>query len=280
LTLIDFLILFNTWNLRNSQNLYLGALSVADLFNIHINILVPLSNRLLPVSYDENSETFISRFFCYMNGYLVEVGLFLPVWIMVILATERFISIMHPFHLNIFGTRKKAKKILAILVISILLWSSYKFKTGGIETQSTFLKSSEKPCQEIKLPILVNVSTLLWSCVPEILTLILNLFIIKKIKMTTNPHRKFYSTSHCKRITQATRVVILLSIMFICLISPTGILIILNIFLNKEQFDPNNFDMIASYMNLLIWRKIVLVLYETNLIISFPIYLLTMKTYK
>lgn len=239
-----------------------------------------MSNRLLPVSIDEKNETFISRFFCYMNGYLVEVGLFLPVWIMVILATERFISIMHPFQLNIFGTRKKAKKILVFLVITILIWSSYKFKTGGLETQSTFLKSNERPCQEIKLPFLVNISTLLWSVVPEILTLILNLFVIKKIKMTTNPHKKFYSTSHFKRITQATRVVISLSIMFICLVSPTGILIILNIFLNKEHFDPNNFDMIASYMNLLICRKIVLVLYETNLIISFPIYMLTMKTYK
>ena len=215
---------------------------------------------------------------CYLNGYFVEVGLFLPVWIMVILAAERFMTIMHPFHLNIFGTRKKAKKILAILITIILIWSTYKFKTGGIETQSTFLRHTDvKPCQNITLPMLVNFSTLMWSLVPEILTFILNLFIIKKIKITTHPHKKFYSTSHCKKITQATRVVILLSIMFVALISPTGILIILNLILNSQKF---NIDNISNYLNLLIARKIVLVLYETNLIISFPIYLLTMKNYK
>ena len=268
---------------RNSQNLYLGALSLADLFNIHVNILVPLSNRLFwPTESVNNNPAkmpgHLETVFCILNGYFVEVALFLPVWIMVILAIERFISIMRPFDLNVFGTRKKAKKIIAILVITILIWSSYKFITAGIETQSVFLKSNGKGCRGITIPILVNFSTLMWSILPEILTLILNLFIINKIKITTNPHKKFYSTSHCKKITQATRVVILLSIMFICLISPTGILIILNLILNIH-FDKQGYN-INKYMDLLIARKFVSMLYETNLIINFPIYLLTMKNYK
>ena len=41
---------------------------------------------------------------CTLDGYLVEVGLLLPVWVMVVLAFERFFCIMWPLSNNNFST--------------------------------------------------------------------------------------------------------------------------------------------------------------------------------
>lgn len=91
---------------RNSQNVYLGALSLADLFNIQINIFVPLMKSIYP---EINKKIIASRFkflICSLDRYLVEVGLLMPVWIMVVLAFERFFCIMWPLRKNNFATPK------------------------------------------------------------------------------------------------------------------------------------------------------------------------------
>ncbi len=104
---------------RNSQNIYLIFLSLADLYNIQINITVPLIKNVLVEGYqfnklDQNQTMNITtnpvlgisteqwkKIFCTLDGYLVEVGLLLPAWIMVVLAAERFIIIMWPLRKNV-----------------------------------------------------------------------------------------------------------------------------------------------------------------------------------
>lgn len=276
---------------RNAQNIYLGALSIADLLNIFINILIPLSLSSGEIHIKKNLKNLTEylftkdlsygsfMFLCTFYSYLVEVCLHLPVWIMVVLSFERFISIMWPFRQNLLSTRKQAKKMLIILISVILLWCMFKFKTAGIEKYSTFnMKKTVEACQrDLTLPTIVNISTTLWAIVPEFLTLILNLLIIHRIKITTNQHRQFYPTERSKKITQATRVVLLLSIIFVLLISPTGILIILDFIIIRINQTNNP---ILTEMNLMIARKFVLMFYETNLYISFPIYLITIKNFK
>lgn len=207
----------------------------------------------------------------------------IPVWIMVILSLERFISITWPLRKNIFSTRKQAKRTLFILILVILLWCTFKFKTAGVEEFSTFKEWSneyevEQECRRrLTLTTLVNVSTVLWAIVPEFLTLILNLFIIHRIRMTTNLNGKFYSTERTRKITQATRVVLFLSIIFVLLISPTGILIMVE-FLTPKQLALDK--RLEDELSFTIARKFVLIFYETNMVIHFPIYLLTVKNFK
>lgn len=104
---------------RNSQNIYLIFLSLADLYNIQINITVPLIRNVLSEGYQFNklengqntkivSDPVLGiptqkwkHIFCTLDGYLVEIGLLLPAWIMVILAAERFIIIMWPLRKNV-----------------------------------------------------------------------------------------------------------------------------------------------------------------------------------
>lgn len=211
----------------------------------------------------------------------------IPVWIMVILALERFISITWPLRKNILSTRKQAKRALFILISIISLWCTFKFLTAGVEEFSTFhgwdeedqSNPTSKECQRnLTLTTLVNTSTIMWAIVPEFLTLVLNLFIIHRIRLTTNLNGKFYSSERTRRITQATRVVLFLSVIFVLLISPTGILIIIELLLRRN--DDTIEKQIESEMNFMIARKFVLMFYETNMIIHFPIYLLTIKNYK
>ena len=278
---------------RNSQNVYLSALSLADLLNVQVNILLPVikniksenknESKLLHQSFDTLFITESNQWnhlLCILDGYLVEVTLLLPVWIMVILATERFLCIMWPLHKNVFCTPRKAKIILMTLVSIVLSWCLFKIGTAGVENDSTFkIHPKDESCRNIEYPTLVNISTAMWAIVPGICCLILNILIIKKIKLTTNPHKQFYPSERCRKINQTTRVVIALSIIFVILISPTGILIILDNIINKSG---KNLSIEKTQMAIRfkIARKYALLLYEVNIIINFPVYLLTIKNFR
>jgi hypothetical protein len=277
-------ICFYRMNKRNSQNIYLSALSLADLYNININILVPLlridANSLI------NEKLKESLFLCKLDGVLVEIGLLLPVWIMVAVTAERYVSIAWPFRKTLFCTRRNAKILLSILTSIICMFSLYKLATAGVENRSIF---HDNHCRDISLPSLVNFSTILWAFIPEILTFTLNIFIIRAIKSSASIHKQFYPSHRLKRFNQATRMVIVLSIIFVVLISPTGFLIIVEIFISiKRDSDlVNSETLLQEFSNfqeikyaLTIARKFALILYETNLIVNFPVYLFTFKNYR
>ncbi len=110
---------------RSSQNIYLIFLSLADFFNIQINITMPLIRNALTknnifefdsfinetesigtnfttiVNIQDNENNTWSKLLCILDGYLVEIGLLLPAWIMVVLAAERFVIIAWPLRKNV-----------------------------------------------------------------------------------------------------------------------------------------------------------------------------------
>lgn len=272
--LINFVV-FYRMKKRNTQNIYLIALSLADIYNIQMNILIPML-RTLWIKFD---NMFYETHMCKVNGYLVEIGLLMPVWIMVLLAAERFYCIMCPLK-NVTSSPRNAKLILSLLLCVVMGWSMFKFKTAGVEERSIFKllltpqedKSSD--CQ-ITHTTIVNISTLMWALVPGIASLVLNLCIIRKIRKSTSPNKVFYhqKQNRIKKVTQTTRVVLSLSFIFIITLAPTGILVICSMF---DIFNEN----FALYLILHIARKYTLILYEINMIISFPIYLYTIKTFR
>ncbi len=176
-------------------------------------------------------------------------------------------------------TPRHARLILIHLVIIILTFSLYKIWTAGIENDSTFLihpydKHLNK-CRRIRYPILVNISTTFQMILPPVFCLFLNILIFKKIK--TSPHTKFYPPERCQKINQATYTVISLSVIFIILISPMGMLIIHDQFVKHYNTDA---ETIKKIIKNLIARKYALMLYETNMIINFPIYICTIKNFR
>ncbi len=99
----------------------------------------------------------------------------------------------------------------------------------------------------------------MWAIIPEFLTLLLNLLIIKKIKIATRSTLVYrhYPSSHTKKLTQTNRVVLSLSIIFIVLISPTGVIIILDL-INKKDIQNMNIEDMIGLLDFLIARKFVL----------------------
>lgn len=176
-------------------------------------------------------------------------------------------------------TPRHAKIILIHLVSIILTFSLYKIWTAGIENDSTFLIQPDykhiNNCRRISHPILVKISTTFQMILPPIFCLILNILIFKIIKKS--PHTKFYPTERCKKINQTTYTVISLSVIFIILISPMGMLIIHDQFVKHYNTDAES---IKKILKNLIARKYALMLYETNMIINFPIYILTIKNFR
>ena len=208
---------------------------------------------------------------------------------MVVLALERFCSIIWPLKENIFSTRKHAKQTLLILTSIILLWSTVKFLTPGVEIFSTFEErfrpdrvGLNQMCKRSNIIVeIVNLSTIFWAILPELFTFVLNLLIIKKIKLSTSKQGQFYPTERTKKITQATRVVLILSIIFIVLNSPTGILIIIDLIIsNKKSTAQLSNQQIKQQLMFIAARKFVLMIYEANFIMSFPIYFYTIKNFK
>jgi hypothetical protein len=160
-------------------------------------------------------------------------------------------------------------------------------KKKGVEIYSTFesrvVDSALRICRQEResetMFQLVNFSTIMWAIVPEFLTLLMNIFIIQKINVTTRPQKQFYPTERTRRITQATRVVLALSIIFIVFNSPTGLLIIIDLIYTRQN-PIYDIDYIKQQLKFIIYRKYVLMLYETNFIASFPIYIITIKNFK
>jgi hypothetical protein len=269
---------------RNSQNVFLSALSLAELFNIHINIMIPFIQYRFFESWKKRKE-----WVCILEGYLIEVFLFLPNWIVVILVAERFLSIKWPLRKNVICTPHNARIILTCLLITILSWSLFKLKTAGVENDSIFTNrynyNESGLCRKIEIPNLVHFSIILWAVVPGFISFILNMSIIKKIKLKTNKNKQHYPINQIRRATQATRVVLIISILFIILTSPAGFMLIADKLINFNANleiniqNPNN----STYVNVLIvliLKNYAHMLYEMNMIINFPIYLYTIKNFR
>nr|QVK45702.1 G protein-coupled receptor [Proales similis] len=266
---------------RSSQNVYLSALSLAELINTYVNVALPL---VIQLEYFDKAFVNLQRLqlaFWTLYGYLVEVALLLHVWIMVLLALERSISIAFPLATNVL--KQQPRKSLAVLVSIILVWSLFKLHSAGLETYSSFRSmGNQQFYRNITMPMLVNISTMMWCIVPELLTLLLNLLIIRQVNLSAQLRGKFYSDSHNKRVTQATRVAVSLSVAFVCLVSPLGISIIADMLLNYGKSDPNHLNLFAvvRIMDVMITRKLCLMFYELQLVINFPVYLFTIRNFK
>jgi hypothetical protein len=290
---------FNQMKKRNSQNVYLKALSIVQFLNIQINLLIPMMmNEGYFDNFAKNFPEILSKIFCHSYGYLIDIFLLLPPWIMVVLATERLCAIIWPFQKNIFATAHNARRVLFIVHIIVFIWCTYKFVTPGIEINSAFHESdpfskrSDHFCRKGRQVVawLVNLSTVTWSIIPYILIFIINCIIIQKVKLAifdnvsiaskkTSSKNYKNPSEKIKKVNQTTKVVIVLSILFICLCFPTGIVFICDITILHT--DNKCFAIrLLHQLKMRLARKYALLLTELNMIIDFPIYILTMRNFR
>jgi hypothetical protein len=209
---------FLKMNKRNSQNVYLSALSLVDTMNLHINFTLPMLRR--SIKFDDSFRNL--KFICRFTGVLTEFFLIFPTWIVVLLTSERLICILWPLKRRSSYSQTRAKTSIVILAIIVLLISLYRLKDlKGIDQVSVFAVVA---CNDThtSIPLMRNFNLMIWTIVPECLTLIMSLIIIYEIKLATKQFERDNSKSGQSRYGQATKTVLLISILFLIFHTPTG----------------------------------------------------------
>jgi len=203
---------------RNPQYVYLFALSLGDTIGLHINFTVPMLRQF--GKFDDFFRN--SKILCRITGVLTEYFLIFPTWIVVLLTIERFICILRPLKCRSFYTQKRAKISVIILAIIVVLLSLYRlFDIKGIDQVSVF---SIVACNVDDHPIIFmrNLNLMIWTILPECFTLILSLIITYQIRLATQKFQPNSSKAHRARYNQATKTVLLVSILFLLFHTPTG----------------------------------------------------------
>lgn len=211
---------FLKMNKRNSQNVYLSALSLGDTINLHVNFTIPLLRQIEVI---DNYFQYIP-IICRINGFLTEFFLIFPTWIVVLLTCERLICILWPLKCYSLYTHKRAKISIFILALVVMCLSFYRFyDVKGIDQASVFaITACDVTNGSITLPVIRHLNLTIWAILPECLTLIMNLVIIYNIKLATQKFEPFYSKARQTKYNQATKTVLLISILFLIFHTPTG----------------------------------------------------------
>ncbi|CAM4769966.1 unnamed protein product [Rotaria magnacalcarata] len=260
---------FLKMNKRNSQNVYLSVLSLGDTINLQINFTLPMLRQ--NEAFDDYFRS--STVLCRITGVLAEFFLIFPTWIVVLLTMERLICISWPLKRRSSYTQTRAKISILILAILVLLLSIYRlFDLKGIDQASVF---SVLACNgtHISMDFMRDLNLMIWTIVPGCFTLIMSLIIIYQIKLVTQKFQPNYSKARQLKYNQATKTVLLISILFLCFHTPMGIMIALDLFYGRN-------DKTLGIMIILVSRKLTIVLYEISLCCKFFIYNQTFRNFK
>jgi hypothetical protein len=211
---------FLKMNKRNSQNVYLSVLSLSDTINLHINFTIPLLRQIDVIDnfiYDHPK-------LCLFNGFLTEFCLIFPTWIVVLLTFERLICVLAPLKCRSLYTQKRAKFSILILAAVVMCLSAYRFyDPKGIDQVNVFLIAACDGNSTYDNRLLIHLNLIIWAILPEFLTFIITLVIIYNIKQATQRFEPFYSKARQTKYNQATKTVLLMSVLFLVFHTPTGI---------------------------------------------------------
>ncbi|CAF2468383.1 unnamed protein product [Rotaria sp. Silwood2] len=254
---------FLKMNKRNSQNVYLSVLSLGDTINLQLNFALPILRQ--NETFDDYFRN--SNILCRLTGVLTEFFLIFPTWIVVLLTMERLICISWPLKRRSSYTQARAKISIIILVIIVTLLSLYRlFDVKGIDQVSVF---SVAACNGTHTPfdLMRNLNLMIWTMIPEGFTLIMSLIIIYQIKLATQKFQPNYSKARQLKYNQATKTVLLISILFLIFHTPT------------DLFYGQN-ERTLGMMIILVSRKLTIIFYEISLCCKFFIYNQTFRNFK
>ncbi|CAF0727972.1 unnamed protein product [Adineta steineri] len=269
---------FTKINKRNSQNIYLSILSLVDTINLHINFALPMLRKIDPI--DEGFRRL--NLVCRLTGVFTEFFLIFPTWIVVLLTFERLIFIVRPSKRRSSYTQLRAKISILFLAIVVLSLCLYRLKDlKGIDQLSVFSilacdtddESSEKNGKRQLYDKLRYMNLIIWTILPEFLTLIMSLIIIYRIKLVARRMQSDHSRACQTKYNQATRIVLLISILFLIFQTPTGIMITLDFIYGKNKRT-------TGIIMILVSNKLTMILYEINLSCKFFIYKQTFRNFK
>ena len=203
---------------RHSTNIYLLTLALADTINLQLNFTIPLIRQ--SEGFDDSLRS--SKNICAIMGFLTEFFLIFPTWIVVLLSMEALIIIFYAARRDTSQAKRRFRITMIILFVGVSLLSSYRLKDfKGIDQVSVFAVMA---CDDEGYAnhFMRHLNLVIWSILPEFCTLFICLIIVYKIKLAEKHFEQDHSTARRAKYNQATKTVLLISILFIIFQTPTG----------------------------------------------------------
>lgn len=237
-------VFFCTKMRRTSSNFYLASLAISDtgfLLSLFITWLGMVEVKL----YDTQG-------FCQFFTYLTTVCSFLSAWFVVSFTIERFVAVRYPLQRQWLCTVNRAKKIILTITIIGLLICSPILLFSKVEATNSFLNSTMCTLDDEwqKWASAYNViDTVLTFVVPFILIVILNALIIISIWRIVRVRKTLTieSEQHCRESrqnsshsssrssivnqTKVTKMLLIVSSVFLCFNLPAYVIRIYSYFL-------------------------------------------------
>ena len=256
LNILSFRVLSMPRLLKHSSNLYLLALSVYD-------SCVLIFNFMIGVLRGQNPET-INRTFqllewlCITHSVGVELFSLLSIWMIVCLTLERLIVVFWPLKASRYCSVKRTRIIILVTSLIILAVSCHKILVSGFEGDSVFgYKACHTHREIVSHAVFFYVAFNTW--LPIVLIIVVNVLITWKIQRsgvirqslsatrlssnqslgsTTAKNMRSVSTKDMK----FTRTMKAVSITYLALVLPLGIMQSFELYWNYVQESPASSD--------------------------------------
>ena len=285
LNTINFIVFSRLWDF-SCYYVYLSAIALGDMSNLLFNLLI---GALRSVSANLDYFFVTVPALCYMHSFAVDFCSLLPVWLVCVATGNTLLTVLFPLHAHKYANVKRTRQVIALTLLGVSAWCTYKIPTGGLEVNSSF---GYGKCRQIVYPTLVLMSSLLMSIVPAGISLAMNITIVLKIQQSRRQRKKMSQndvtgkTNKDRRQSHMTRIVLLVSFAFIALVTPNRLLITSAAFIQQARDRALSSGDIESYeyyakvdMDNHFARQFGDILYWLNFMNNFIIYIASDKRF-
>ena len=255
-----------------APNTYLAALAVYDSLVLVLNLMIGVlrGNNLSINATFQQSEAL-----CILQSINVELWSLLSVWIMIAFTVERFLMVKFPLKFSSPSVQRTRLVVLAVSATAVL-FSMQKLGVSGFEGDSVF---GYKACRTQRLIsrdiIFFAVAFNTW--LPVVLLCSLNLIITLEIRKNSKKRAEMMQgKASGKADDKATKLLMIVSLAFITLVLPLGILqtteLIWNNTAKVSLGNPYYVTFMTVKMRLKWARAFFFFFYQFNFAINFFLY--------
>lgn len=182
---MSFFILRHKSMARHSTNVFLAALSIADLIVLFVGLLRLWINEVADVDFQNMSD-----FMCKFVNVLTYSSSQFSAWLILAVTVERYIVVCHALQASRWCSRERARKTVIILAIVFILINSHLVWTIGIRTDR-----GKPECEGLgKYEFLVRkvfpwIDAALYSTIPVIAISLFNILIIRQVLNATHSRK-------------------------------------------------------------------------------------------
>ncbi|XP_062610501.1 probable G-protein coupled receptor 139 [Saccostrea cucullata] len=184
---MSFFILRHKSMARHSTNVFLAALSIADLIVLFVGLFRLWIGEILENDFQTESD-----FMCKFVNLLTYSSSQFSAWLVLAVTVERYIVVCHALQATRWCSRERARKTVVVLAIIFILINLHLIWTTGIRTD---MGRTKPECEGLRnYEFLVRkvwpwIDAALYSTIPVISISLFNILIIRQVISATHSRR-------------------------------------------------------------------------------------------